>query len=119
VLEFYSCLSRQQEAQLPKLSATIGALIAQMARRLEQQATMLYLAQVDELTGLSNRSHFHELLNQACEVSAQAQTPFNLAFIDLDRFKPINDPKSGSYPVAGNTSGVLNGPRTGAILSLT
>jgi diguanylate cyclase (GGDEF)-like protein len=91
VLEFYSCLSRQQEAQLPKLSATIGALIAQMARRLEQQATMQYLAQVDELTGLSNRSHFHELLNQACEVSAQAQTTFNLAFIDLDRFKPIND----------------------------
>jgi hypothetical protein len=31
----------------------------------------------------------------------------------------FNYPKSGSYPVAGNTSGVLNGPRTGAILSLT
>jgi hypothetical protein len=28
-------------------------------------------------------------------------------------------PKSGSYPVAGKTSGGLNGPRTGAILSLT
>lgn len=91
VLEFYSCLSRQQEAQLPKLSATIGALIAQMARRLEHQATILYLAQVDELTGLSNRSHFHELVTQACAASAKARTTFGLAFIDLDRFKPIND----------------------------
>lgn len=91
VLEFYSCLSRQQEAQLPKLSSTIGALIAQMARRLEQQATMQYLAQVDDLTGLSNRSHFHEQLAGACEDAAAARTTFNLAFIDLDRFKPIND----------------------------
>ena len=28
-------------------------------------------------------------------------------------------PKSGSYPVAGNTSGGLKGPSVGAILSLT
>ena len=30
-----------------------------------------------------------------------------------------NEPKSGSYPVAGRASGRLNGPRVGAILSLT
>jgi DNA primase len=29
------------------------------------------------------------------------------------------DPKSGSYPVAGSPVGGLNGPRVGAILSLT
>lgn len=91
VLEFYSCLSRQPEAQLPKLSTTIGALIAQMAQRMEHQATILYLAQVDGLTGLSNRSHFHELVTQACVGAAQTGTPFGLVFIDLDRFKPIND----------------------------
>ncbi|MBT9505594.1 EAL domain-containing protein [Rhodoferax sp.] len=91
VLEFYSCLSRQPEAQLPKLSATIGALIAQMAKRLDQQATILYLAQVDGLTGLVNRSHFYELLTQACTASEKANTSFGLVFIDLDRFKPIND----------------------------
>jgi len=91
VLEFYSCLSRQQEAQLPRLSATIGALIAQMAQRLEQQAAIRYLAEVDELTGLSNRSHFHALLGQACEAAEAQHGSFHLAFIDLDRFKPIND----------------------------
>ena len=31
----------------------------------------------------------------------------------------VTEPKFGSYPVAGNTSGCLNGPSTGAILSLT
>ena len=36
---------------------------------------------------------------------------------DLTRI--CSEPKTGSYPVAGKTSGDLNGPRTGAILSLT
>ena len=91
VLEFYSSLSRQPEAQLPSLSATIGAFIAQMALRLEQQATILYLAQVDELTGLANRSHFYALLTQACASAAKTSATPALIFIDLDRFKPIND----------------------------
>lgn len=91
VLEFYSSLSRQPEAQLPSLSATIGAFIAQMAQRLEQQATILHLAQVDELTGLANRSHFYALLTQACASAAKTGATPALVFIDLDRFKPIND----------------------------
>lgn len=91
VLEFYSCLSRQADAQLPRLSASIGAFIAQMDQRLEQQATILYLAQVDELTGLSNRSHFYDLLNRAVCAASESCTSFGLVFIDLDRFKPIND----------------------------
>jgi diguanylate cyclase (GGDEF)-like protein len=91
VLEFYSSLSRQPEAQLPVLSATIGALIAQMAQRLEQQALILNLAQGDELTGLANRSHFYSQLDQACRAASLSRTPFGLIFIDLDRFKPIND----------------------------
>jgi diguanylate cyclase (GGDEF)-like protein len=91
VLEFYSSLKRQPQAQLPKLSKMIGALIAQMARRLDQQAKILHLAQVDGLTGLANRSHFHSLLNQACTVAEKTEGRLHLIFIDLDRFKPIND----------------------------
>jgi len=91
VLEFYSHHARQPDAQLPTLSATIGALIAQTAQRLEEQATIQYLAQVDSLTTLANRSHFHTLLGKACASAAQRNTKFALLFIDLDRFKPIND----------------------------
>lgn len=91
VLEFYSSLSRQPEAQLPKLAKTIGALIAQTARRLEKEAEIRHLAEVDELTDLANRGHFYAMLDARCTQAARAGTAFGLMYIDLDRFKPIND----------------------------
>jgi diguanylate cyclase (GGDEF)-like protein len=91
VLEFYSCLTRQRGAQLPKISASIGAFIAQMAQRLAHQAAIAQLAQTDELTRLYNRRHFYTLLNHACVDAAKNADTFGLVFIDLDRFKPIND----------------------------
>jgi diguanylate cyclase (GGDEF)-like protein len=91
VLEFYSSLSRQPEAQLPKVSATIGALIAQTAQRLETEAVIHRLAQVDEMTELDNRAHFYAQLNRHCAQGHRLQRRFALVFIDLDRFKPIND----------------------------
>lgn len=91
VLEFYSRLSRQREAQLPNLSATIGALIAQTAQRLEQQETIRLLAQIDGLTELANRSHFYRMLDNTCVDACASGTAFGLMFIDLDRFKPVND----------------------------
>lgn len=91
VLEFYSSLSRQPEAQLPKVSATIGALIAQTAQRLETEAVIHRLAQVDEMTELDNRAHFYAQLKQHCAQGHRLGRRFALIFIDLDRFKPIND----------------------------
>ncbi|MDT8990800.1 bifunctional diguanylate cyclase/phosphodiesterase [Curvibacter sp. APW13] len=91
VLEFYSVLGRQPDAQLPRMSQTIGAMLAQMSQRLEHQAQVLRLAQVDDMTGLFNRSHFHACLARACEAGARAGEGFGLVYIDLDRFKPIND----------------------------
>jgi diguanylate cyclase (GGDEF)-like protein len=91
VLIFFSCLSRQRTAQLPKLSAAIGGLIAQTAQRLAQQEDIRSLAQVDALSGLANRRHFHDLLDGACHRAASRQVPLGVLFIDLDRFKPIND----------------------------
>ncbi|MGS0744244.1 putative bifunctional diguanylate cyclase/phosphodiesterase, partial [Glaciimonas sp. GG7] len=91
VLEFYSRLSRQREAQLPNLSATIGALIAQTAQRLEQQETIRQLAQIDGLTELANRTYFYRMLDNQCADSAASGASFGLIFIDLDRFKPVND----------------------------
>ena len=91
VLEFYSRLSRQREAQLPNLAVTIGALIAQTAQRLEQQETIRQLAQIDGLTELANRSHFYRMLDHACLGAGASGARFGLMFIDLDRFKPVND----------------------------
>jgi diguanylate cyclase (GGDEF)-like protein len=50
-----------------------------------------YLASHDGLTRLPNREMFNELLRHAIEVAARHQRQFALLFIDLDRFKVIND----------------------------
>jgi diguanylate cyclase (GGDEF)-like protein len=90
VLEFFSKLPRQREAQLPNLSASIGALIALTAQRMIQQERIRRLALSDEMTGLANRNHFHTLLDAACR-SIPPRRPFGVLYIDLDQFKPIND----------------------------
>ena len=50
-----------------------------------------YLATHDVLTGLPNRSMFSQLLNHAIQMAQRYQRQFAVVFIDLDRFKIIND----------------------------
>jgi len=45
----------------------------------------------DNLTGLPNRTLFNERLNQALKQRAWEKRPFAVMFLDLDRFKLIND----------------------------
>ncbi len=48
-------------------------------------------AQFDELTGLANRSLFEEQLARAVGRSQRKSAPLAVLFIDLDRFKSVND----------------------------
>jgi diguanylate cyclase (GGDEF)-like protein len=50
-----------------------------------------YLASHDSLTGLPNREMFNGLLRHAIEQASRYGRRFALLFIDLDRFKVIND----------------------------
>ena len=50
-----------------------------------------YLATHDTLTELPNRMMFSQLLNQAIRSAKRHQRQFAVLFIDLDRFKIIND----------------------------
>jgi diguanylate cyclase (GGDEF)-like protein len=50
-----------------------------------------YLASHDGLTGLPNREMFNHLLHSAMVSAQLRQLQFALLFIDLDRFKVIND----------------------------
>jgi diguanylate cyclase (GGDEF)-like protein len=48
-------------------------------------------AQFDELTGLANRSLFLEQLSRAIGRAQRKGSPLAVLFIDLDRFKSVND----------------------------
>ena len=77
------------------LSMRMGTLRMRLAQRkgeLQQAlATIRELAQVDELTRLSNRRHIVEAL-VAGQVRAQRSgRPLSLVLVDLDHFKQIND----------------------------
>jgi diguanylate cyclase (GGDEF)-like protein/PAS domain S-box-containing protein len=55
----------------------------------EQRERLTYASTHDALTGLMNRAAFENLLGQAA-ATAEAE-PFGALFIDLDRFKQVND----------------------------
>jgi diguanylate cyclase (GGDEF)-like protein len=50
-----------------------------------------YLASYDSLTTLPNRSMFSKLLNQAIRLACRDEKQLAVLFVDLDRFKNIND----------------------------
>ena len=58
-------------------------------KRTEQQIN--YMATHDVLTGLPNRLMFNQLLNQAIRSAQRHKRQLAVLFIDLDRFKTIND----------------------------
>ena len=57
----------------------------------KSEAKADYLAYHDALTGLYNRVSFEEFLSQALLMAKRNQKQFAILFIDLDRFKVIND----------------------------
>ena len=56
-----------------------------------KQAELYYLAHYDALTGLPNRTLLADRLEQACLEADRKQRLVALLFIDIDRFKQIND----------------------------
>lgn len=63
-------------------------LVAKMRRVLLRESQ---LAREDGLTGLPNRREFHERGQQAFAQAQRQGAPFTAVFIDLDRFKEVND----------------------------
>ena len=64
------------------------------ARALEQRGfteRLEFQARHDSLTGLPNRSYFMELLEAALRDASDRSGSLSVLFIDLDRFKQIND----------------------------
>lgn len=60
-------------------------------RRVERESELYDLAIHDPLTGLFNRYYLEKRMRREIEQHKHAHTRFGVVFIDLDRFKPIND----------------------------
>jgi diguanylate cyclase (GGDEF)-like protein len=56
-----------------------------------KQSELHYLAHYDALTKIPNRMLFSDRLNQACREALRSGREVALLFIDVDRFKQIND----------------------------
>jgi diguanylate cyclase (GGDEF)-like protein len=62
-----------------------------VAVKLEHAERVEYLAYHDGLTGLPNRSMFSRFLSQSISAAHRYHRHLAVAFLDLDRFKQIND----------------------------
>ncbi len=67
------------------------ASLRDLTRQKEAQAVILHQATHDPLTGLPNRALFNERLEQILEHARRSNEVVAVAFLDLDRFKAIND----------------------------
>ncbi|GGP65579.1 hypothetical protein GCM10009347_34170 [Shewanella algicola] len=59
--------------------------------RKQQQDKLFYLSHYDDLTGLVNRYYFKKLLDDDIDNCKKMGQPLALLFLDLTRFKVIND----------------------------
>lgn len=78
-------------AQNTRLSTQNAELQSQIEHRNRAEKASQFYAYFDELTGLPNRRLFLEQLSTSIDQAARTQGCVALLFIDLDRFKEVND----------------------------
>jgi diguanylate cyclase (GGDEF)-like protein len=67
------------------------AIYDDVTKEKQAEERMHHLAHYDALTGLSNRTLFADRLRQAISTAKRDNGHAALMFIDLDKFKPVND----------------------------
>jgi diguanylate cyclase (GGDEF)-like protein/PAS domain S-box-containing protein len=79
--------SKDDESFVKTIASALGTAIGR--KRAEERVA--YVAQFDSLTGLPNRVLFRDRLSQAMSRAERNASMLALMFLDLDRFKEIND----------------------------
>ena len=66
-------------------------MLRDLAEMAENELNAIQLATIDELTKISNRRGFVALAQNSLSLCVRQNAPVSLVFLDLDKFKPIND----------------------------
>ena len=89
--EYYAPLETWLEVHAYPGEDSLSVFFRDVTERRRQQEELSFLAQYDTLTRLPNRSLFRDRLHQAMLRARRGGTNLALMFLDLNRFKEVND----------------------------
>jgi diguanylate cyclase (GGDEF)-like protein/PAS domain S-box-containing protein len=69
----------------------VEGIVIDITERKAAEEKITLLARTDALTGLANRATFTERLSQSFAAAQRGANPFAILYLDLDKFKPVND----------------------------
>lgn len=69
----------------------VHAMIQDITSKKREERRLIHLARIDPLTGLMNRAAFYERLEAAIERSREKDWLLSVFYLDVDRFKQVND----------------------------
>lgn len=92
VMEFFAREPMEPDPSLLSIMSQIGTQLGRVMERRRSEEKLIYDATHDPLTGLPNRLLFMDRLDRAVSVrKLRSDFRFAVLFIDLDRFKLVND----------------------------
>ena len=91
VLEFFTRAPAEQDARSLQIVSAVAAQLGSVMQRKLTEERLHHLAHHDPLTDLPNRVLFNDRLDQAIHDASRHGSVVGVAFLDLDRFKTIND----------------------------